>query len=108
METQDLTKQFGHGSLPPLAVNEVDLHIGQGQVYGLPGPNGVGRSTALELLAGMLHPASGRILFDGHFWTRDDLYDIGSHRESATPSRFDGCRKPERSRNPVWSAAIKC
>lgn len=61
METQDLTKQFGHGSLPPLAVNEVDLHIGQGQVYGLPGPDGVGRSTALELLAGMLHPASGSI-----------------------------------------------
>ncbi|WP_366515899.1 ATP-binding cassette domain-containing protein [uncultured Bifidobacterium sp.] len=46
METQDLTKQIGHGSLPPLAVNEVDLHIGQGQVYGLPGPDGVGQSTA--------------------------------------------------------------
>lgn len=78
LETQNLTKQFGHGSLAQLAVNEVNLHIGQGQVYGLLGPNGAGKSTTLKLLTGMLHPTSGRILFDGHPWTRNDLYDIGS------------------------------
>ena len=78
LETRDLTKRFGRGANAQTAVDRVNLHVGEGQVYGLLGPNGAGKSTALKMITGMLHPTDGEILFDGHLWTRDDLYRIGS------------------------------
>ena len=78
LETRGLTKRFGRGAAAQTAVDRVYLHVGEGQVYGLLGPNGAGKSTALKMITGMLHPTDGEILFDGHPWTRDDLYRIGS------------------------------
>lgn len=78
LETHALTKRFGHGVNAQAVVDRVNLHVGEGQVYGLLGPNGAGKSTTLKMIAGMLHPTEGEILFAGHPWTRDDLCQIGS------------------------------
>lgn len=78
LETHALTKTFGRGARAQEAVAAVDMHVQTGHVYGLLGPNGAGKSTLLKMVTGMLHPTSGDILFDGHPWCRDDLYDIGS------------------------------
>ena len=78
LETRGLTKRFGRGAGAQTAVDAVSMHVGEGQVYGLLGPNGAGKSTVLKMLAGMLHPTDGQILFDGHSWSRADLYHIGS------------------------------
>ncbi len=78
LETRGLTKRFGRGSRAQVAVDGVSLHVGEGRVYGLLGPNGAGKSTTLKMVTGMLRPTSGQILVDGHPWSRDDLYAIGS------------------------------
>lgn len=78
LETRALTKAFGRGGHVQTAVNAVDMHVEAGRVYGLLGPNGAGKSTLLKMVTGMLHPTSGEIVFDGHRWRRNDLYDIGS------------------------------
>lgn len=61
IETKELTKSFGD----ILAVNNVSVNIGQGQVFGLLGTNGAGKSTLLRLLAGILNPDRGRLTLDG-------------------------------------------
>ena len=78
LETRGLTKRFGRGDRAQVAVGGVSLHVGEGRVYGLLGPNGAGKSTTLKMVTGMLRPTSGQILVDGHPWSRDDLYAIGS------------------------------
>ena len=83
LETRALTKRFGRGANAQTAVADVSLHIREGEVYGLLGPNGAGKSTTLKMICGMLRPTSGEILFAGHAWGRDDLYQIGSLIEEA-------------------------
>lgn len=43
----------------------VDLRLAEGHIHGLLGSNGVGKSTLLKLIAGLLHPTEGTILIDG-------------------------------------------
>ena len=74
LETEHVTKEFrGHP-----AVNGVSLQVPECCVYGLLGPNGAGKSTILKMLTGIFRPTSGRVLFDGHPWSRKDLTEIGS------------------------------
>lgn len=83
LETRGLTKRFGRGENAQIAVNDMNLHVRRGRVYGLLGPNGAGKSTTLKMIAGMLRPTQGEIVFDGRPWTREDLYEIGSLIEAA-------------------------
>ncbi|MGE0713900.1 MAG: ABC transporter ATP-binding protein [Alphaproteobacteria bacterium] len=56
-----VTRRFGG----LVAVDAVDLAVGQGEIVGLIGPNGSGKSTMVNLVTGVLPPTSGRIRFDG-------------------------------------------
>jgi branched-chain amino acid transport system ATP-binding protein len=47
------------------AVDEVNLQIEKGQLYGLIGPNGAGKTTVFNLLTGVYQPTDGVILLDG-------------------------------------------
>ncbi|MEN4907932.1 ABC transporter ATP-binding protein [Rahnella bonaserana] len=46
-------------------LNHVNLSVPEGTILALLGPSGCGKSTLLKMLAGLLHPASGQISFDG-------------------------------------------
>lgn len=73
LHTENLCKSFKS----QLAVDHVSLSVPRNSVYGLLGPNGAGKSTTLKMVAGMLRPDSGRIMFQGHEWARKDLSQIG-------------------------------
>ena len=74
LETECITKEFrGHS-----AVCGVSLQVPECCVYGLLGPNGAGKSTILKMLTGILRPTSGKVIFDGHPWSRKDLAEIGA------------------------------
>jgi len=54
--THGLTKQFGK----QIAVNDIDLAVPSGSVYGFLGPNGSGKTTTIRLLLGLIRPTAGR------------------------------------------------
>ena len=58
-----------------VAVDNVDLEIGRGELFALLGGSGCGKSTLLRLLAGLETPDSGRILIDG-----EDMTGVPPHR----------------------------
>lgn len=57
VETTQLTKVFGS----QYAVNEVNLSVPAGTLYGFLGPNGAGKSTTIKMLTGLLQPTNGSI-----------------------------------------------
>ena len=61
LEVENL--DLGYGSLK--VVFGVSLHVAEGELVGLVGGNGSGKSTILRAISGMLAPWSGRIVFDG-------------------------------------------
>lgn len=66
-ETFGLTRRFG----TTVAVDNLDLTIPRGVVYGLLGPNGSGKTTAMRLLTGLLTPTAGRVTALGLDLPRD-------------------------------------
>jgi len=48
------------------AVDEVDLHIGKGEIYGFLGPNGAGKTTTVRVLCTLLSPTAGRAVVAGY------------------------------------------
>lgn len=74
LQTKDLCKDFKKQRV----VNNISLSVMKNSIYGLLGPNGAGKSTTLKMIAGMLHPTSGKIIFEGHPWSRNDITDIGA------------------------------
>jgi ABC-2 type transport system ATP-binding protein len=43
------------------AVDDIDLDVDEGQIFGFLGPNGAGKSTVIKLLTTLIHPTSGEI-----------------------------------------------
>jgi len=46
-------------------VDDLDLGVAEGSLFGFIGPNGAGKTTTLKMMAGVLKPTSGRIIVDG-------------------------------------------
>jgi branched-chain amino acid transport system ATP-binding protein len=61
LEARKVTRRFGG----LVAVREVDLTVGQGQIIGLIGPNGAGKTTFFNCITGMFAPSEGDVLFEG-------------------------------------------
>lgn len=52
------------------AVEDVSFSIGHGEMVGLIGANGSGKTTIMKLLTGILYPTSGKVMIDGHIPSR--------------------------------------
>jgi len=66
LELRDLVKRYRVGEGEPIrAVDGVSLNVGNGELLALYGPSGSGKSTLLDLVAALLKPDSGEVLFDG-------------------------------------------
>ena len=61
IQTRGLTKRFG----TVLALDDLDLEVPRGEVFGFLGPNGAGKSTTIRLLLGLIRPTAGEAWLDG-------------------------------------------
>src|SRR5215213_2387366 len=61
VETINLTKRYGD----LVALNNLNLTINEGDIFGFIGPNGAGKTTTIKILATLLRPSAGRALIDG-------------------------------------------
>jgi ABC-2 type transport system ATP-binding protein len=69
IQTERLSKYYGTSR----GVIDIDLDIGEGEIFGFLGPNGAGKTTTIRLLLGMLRPTDGTLtIFDR---------DLGRHRK---------------------------
>lgn len=57
IRTTDLTKRYGRMT----ALDQLNLAVEPGTIYGFVGPNGAGKTTTLRMLAGLLEPSSGTV-----------------------------------------------
>jgi iron(III) transport system ATP-binding protein len=71
---QNIGKLFG----PTVALADINLDIAAGELFFLLGPSGCGKSTLLRLIAGLLEPSAGRILFNDRDVTR-----LGTEKRNA-------------------------
>jgi ABC-2 type transport system ATP-binding protein len=79
LRTDGLTKRFGAREV----VKGVNLEVRRGDVFGLLGPNGSGKTTTIRMLLGLVLPTGGRIEWFGHdaaeaAWMRQALQRIGA------------------------------
>jgi branched-chain amino acid transport system ATP-binding protein len=63
--TTDLTKVYRSRGREVTALDGVDLHVREGEVYGVVGQSGAGKSTLMDVLSGLYRPDQGEIRFDG-------------------------------------------
>jgi branched-chain amino acid transport system ATP-binding protein len=61
LRTSKCTIRFGG----LVAVNDLDMNVRDGEIYGLIGPNGAGKTTIFNLLTGVYEPTSGELYFQG-------------------------------------------
>ena len=71
LELTSLTKHFGGVH----AVDELDLSVEEGEIFGLIGPNGSGKSTTVNLICGVVSVTAGRVAFEGR-----DITGSAPHR----------------------------
>src|SRR5688572_18200093 len=116
LEAIHLVKRFGDF----IAVNDVSFDVREGEVFGLLGSNGAGRSTVIRPFCGLLPPTSGmgRVLgIDvakhpegvrrriGYMTQRFSLYDELTVRQNLNFfSGVYGLRGRERTERPAWAA----
>ena len=70
LTTEHITKAYGGREV----VRGVDLSIHQGEVVGLLGPKGAGKTTSFYMIVGLVRPDSGKVLTDGVDITRTPMY----------------------------------
>ncbi|MCX8195689.1 MAG: ABC transporter ATP-binding protein [Acidilobaceae archaeon] len=73
LELRRITKRFGK----VLAVNEVSFSVEKGEILSLLGPSGCGKSTTLRIIAGLLKPDNGSVIFSGR-----DITDLPPERRN--------------------------
>jgi ABC-2 type transport system ATP-binding protein len=63
---ENLTRRFGSKTGPVTAVDHLNLEIAEGEIFGLVGPDGAGKTTTMRLLCGLMNPTEGRAVVCGH------------------------------------------
>ena len=70
IEFENVSLSYGNR----LILDGISFKINQGQVFGMLGPNGVGKSTIFNLLTGLIHPRTGKIKINGEDVTSYPIY----------------------------------
>ena len=73
IETEGLTKSFGNTT----AVDDVSLHVKEGEIYGFLGLNGAGKTTTIRLLLGLIKADRGKCILFGNEPRKTSMNNIG-------------------------------
>ncbi len=73
IECRNVSKRFGE----KLAIEDINLEIPEGRIFGLLGPNGAGKTTLIRIINRITIPTTGEILFKGAPITQRDVEKIG-------------------------------
>lgn len=87
LKVQNLLKKYGGRAV----VNGVSFHVDQGEIVGLLGRNGAGKTTSFRMTIGMITPDDGQVVFEGHDVSRLPMYKrarLGMGYLSQEPSVF--------------------
>ena len=99
LEVRNLSKQFRLRGQILHAVKNISFSISQGEILGLGGESGCGKSTIGKLLMGLLEPTNGSIVFDGK-----NLHDLTAQRSHAWRRHIQMIfQNPTASLNPRMS-----
>jgi ABC-2 type transport system ATP-binding protein len=69
IQIEHLSKRFGAFT----AVNDLNLSIAEGEIFGFLGPNGAGKTTTIRMMMGLLKPTTGQVVLGGHPLAKDPL-----------------------------------
>jgi lipopolysaccharide export system ATP-binding protein len=70
IEFENISLSYGNR----LILDNINFKINEGQIFGMLGPNGVGKSTIFNLITGLIKPKSGKIKINGHDVTEFPIY----------------------------------
>ena len=70
IEFKDISLAYGNR----LILDKINFSINEGQIFGMLGPNGVGKSTIFNLITGLIMPEDGKILINGQDVTKFPIY----------------------------------
>ena len=70
---RNVIKQYGDYK----ALNNVNISVPRGSIYGLLGPNGAGKTTLMRIINQITAPDSGELIFDGEKLQKNHITDIG-------------------------------
>lgn len=73
LKTELLTKRYGRH----VAVDNLELSVERGDIFGFLGQNGAGKSTVIRMSLGLIKPTAGRVLLFGHDMSRHPLRALG-------------------------------
>ncbi len=89
LETDEISKSYRGRRV----VDDVSVHLQQGEVVGLLGPNGAGKTTSFYMIVGLISPDSGRILIDDQDITNLPMYKRARRGISYLPQEASVFRK---------------
>ena len=89
LETHEISKAYRGRRV----VDDVTVHVQQGEVVGLLGPNGAGKTTSFYMIVGLISPDSGRISVDGQDITNLPMYQRARRGISYLPQEASVFRK---------------
>lgn len=71
IELRNLSKSYNKGAVK--AVDDLNLTVNSGEIFGFLGPNGAGKTTTIKMMAGLLNPDKGTININGYDMQRQPL-----------------------------------
>ena len=89
LKCDKITKKFGG----LVALDQASFSVSEGEIIGLIGPNGAGKTTLFNVIAGLYHPTSGRVIFNGEVISNYPPHKICKRRIARTfqiPQPFKG------------------
>ena len=66
LSVEKISKEYELPTGPLLVLEEISLEVSAGEFIAIVGPSGCGKSTLLRIIAGLIPPSSGRMLYNGH------------------------------------------